>query len=121
MRDEIDIDRRLAALGELGPGWLDGSGAAIPRPTLVRLATLLRDAEGQGLPRPYLYPTPEGQIQAEWSFVGAEVSARFDDDAGFISCVGVHTQTGAQRDEDIDVRDARGVWRLMAFVARFTP
>ena len=121
LREKLDVDRRLAALAELGPGWLDGLGAVIPRSTLSRLATLLKDAEGQGLHRPYLYPTPEGQVQAEWSFVGAEVSALFDDKVHFVSCVGVHTRSGAQRDEDIDVRDARGVGRLIAFVARFTP
>lgn len=121
LREKLDLDRRLAALAELPDGWLDGSGTQIPRGTLIRLGELLKAAEGEGLPRPYLYPTPEGQVQAEWSFVGAEVSACFNVHADTVSCVGVHTKSGAQRDEDIDLRDAQGLKRLIAFVARFAP
>jgi hypothetical protein len=121
LREKLDIGKRLAALAELADGWLDGSGSPIPPQTLARLADLLKGAEGDGLPRPYLYPTPEGQVQAEWSFVGAEVSACFDLEANSVSCVGVHTKSGAQRDEDIDLRDTDGIKRLIAFVARFAP
>jgi len=121
LREKLDIDRRLAALAELEPGWLDGVGAPIPPRTLVRLADLLKVAERDGLPRPYLYPTPEGEVQAEWSFMGAEVSARFDQDVNVVSCVGVHTRSGAQRDADINLKSPHGMAELLAFVARFAP
>jgi len=121
LREKLDIDRRLAALAELPDGWLDGEGAHLSRDFLSRLVSLLKEAESDGLPRPYLYPTPEGQVQAEWSFPDAEVSALFDAHVHGVSCVGVHTKSGASRDEDIDVREREGIRRLINFVAAFAP
>jgi hypothetical protein len=121
LREALDIDKRLATLAELGDGWLDGSGLAVAEHTLARLAALLKEAEGQGLSRPYLYPTPEGTVQAEWSFPDAEVSALFDHEVHTASCVGVQTKSGAHLDEDIDLRDTAGLKKLAKFVARFAP
>lgn len=121
LREKLDVARRLAALAELGEGWLDGAGVPVAPRILERLADLLKDGEENGLPRPYLYPTPEGAVQAEWSFPGAEVSALFDFEVKIASCVGVHTKSGAKLDEDIDLRDASGLGRMIAFVARFAP
>lgn len=121
LRLALDIEKRLAALAELGEGWLDGEGLAVSEPMVVRLAVLLKDAEAHGLPRPYLYPTPEGTVQAEWSFPDAEVSALFDPEVHVVSCVGVMKKSGASRDEDIVLRDAQGVKDLCRFVARFAP
>ncbi|WAS95286.1 hypothetical protein [Nannocystis punicea] len=121
LREELDVDKRLAELADLGEGWFDGSGAPIPPRSLEWLASSLKRAEAGGLQRPYLYPTPEGMVQAEWSFPGAEVSALFDADSNSVSCVGVHTKSGAHRDEDISLLDTSGIERLISFVGRFTP
>lgn len=122
LREALDIDKRLAALADLEEGWLDGQGSGIEPQTLAGLAALLREAEALGLPRPYLYPTPEGAVQAEWSFPDAEVSARFDATVEVVSCVGVHRKSGASREQDIDLREPMGgLKRLIKFVGGFAP
>ena len=75
-----DLDKRIAELAELQRGWLDGDGAP-PAPAALReasstLAELLRP----DTPRPRIYPTPEGGVQAEWATAGYEVSVTFEPD-----------------------------------------
>lgn len=121
LRVRLDVGPRLAALAELQPGWLDGEGAALDPTALEWLLHRLTEAEEGGLPRPYLYPTFDGHVQAEWSFPGAEVSALFDFEGKLASCVGVHTKSGAQRDADVALDTAGGVAQLCAFVLSFAP
>lgn len=121
LREQLNIERRLAVLARLPEGWLDGTGASIDKQALAWIAEVLKRAEADGLQRPYLYPTPEGMVQAEWSFPGAEVSALFEYDTRTVSCVGIHTKSGANRDEDIDLHTPSGITRLITFVNCFVP
>ena len=114
-----NTEARLAALATLDDGWLDNAGVAIAPTGLAWLTATLTAAIGEGLPLPHLYPTPDGNVQAEWSFAGTEVSALFDASAKAASCVGVHTRSGAHREEDVRLLDADGVTALVRFVTRF--
>jgi len=72
--DRNDIPTRLEELRSLQAGWLDGKGAA---PTDDGLEWLSRGFESyypDDLPLPYLYPTGEGGVQAEWSLGSHEIS-----------------------------------------------
>lgn len=61
------FNARLSELQSLPEGWLDGSGFAV-QPGAVDVAEILRNVlEKTDIPVPYLYPTPEGGFQAEWS------------------------------------------------------
>ncbi len=59
---------QLADLSELKPGWLDGDGEAVGIDTLWQCIGVLQFLECKypELPLAHLYPTPEGNIQAEW-------------------------------------------------------
>ena len=61
-----DVESRLDELALLEDGWLDGEGDAIS-PLLIQL---VRDKfhKPEGLPQPFVYPTPEGGITVEWVF-----------------------------------------------------
>ena len=73
-----DVTLRLAALAELKPGWLDGKGQA-PDPEHTQwLAAAFEENFDASLPLPYLYPTAEGGIQAEWSISDWEASLEID-------------------------------------------
>ena len=67
---KIQFDR----LRRLEKGWKKPDSQPLDRPMLERLAALLEDYEGQGLPRPSLYPTEEGEARAEWSHFPWELS-----------------------------------------------
>lgn len=69
-----DVPARLAELRFLKDGWLDGKGVAPSPAGLDWLAASFRDHFPDELPLPFLYPTAEGGVQAEWSFKPVEIS-----------------------------------------------
>jgi len=80
MSDTAEMRATLAELGALARGWLDGGGEALPPFGVAWLSDVLAAAmDEHRMPRPYLYPTEEGGVQAEWSIgLHLMVSARFD-------------------------------------------
>lgn len=64
---EGNSEDRLEELATLEEGWLDGRGDAIS----THLIQLVRDRllGLEGMPKPLLYPTPEGGIIVEWTFL----------------------------------------------------
>lgn len=72
--DPLDIETRLEELAKLEDGWLDGKGGALDRASLIRLTQVFDEGFSPDLPLPYLYPTPEGGVQAEWTLGDWEVS-----------------------------------------------
>lgn len=121
LKAQLDVEKRLGELGKLAKGWLNGEGVPLDGAGVTWMADTLKAAEGSGLPRPYLYPTPEGGLQAEWSFHGAEVSAEIDLATHQAELVGVHTKTGASSDKKINLGTTRGIDELVAFVNKYAP
>lgn len=70
----LDIETRLEELAQLQDGWLDGKGCAPDRASLIRLALAFDERFSPDLPLPHLYPTLEGDVQAEWTLGSWEVS-----------------------------------------------
>ncbi len=87
----LDIKRRLAELRDLEDGWADGMqnvrdwgsgfGKAPSHDGLDWLAAQFERFYPDDAPHPYLYPTPEGGVQAEWSLGDIESSLEIDIDA----------------------------------------
>ncbi len=76
--DLLDVTLRLEEIADLKDGWLDGKGIA-PNPEKLRwLAKAFDNSFKADLPLPHLYPTPEGNIQAEWSLKDWEVTLEID-------------------------------------------
>ena len=73
-----DVDMRIDELLVLKDGWLDGAGAAPSRDGLEWLRKQLTDHWPEEVPLPFLYPTLEGRIRAEWSSTEWEISAEID-------------------------------------------
>lgn len=69
-----DIAARLDELRALPHGWLDGKGFAPEPAGLDWLAKQFEVYYPERLPLPFLYPTAEGGVQAEWSFRSHEVT-----------------------------------------------
>ncbi len=72
--DPLDIEARLEELAQLEDGWLDGKGLALNKNALSILARAFDEYFSPYLGLPYLYPTPEGGVQAEWTLGQWEVS-----------------------------------------------
>lgn len=72
--DPLDIETRLEELAQLQDGWLDDKGRALDGVSLKRLIQAFDERFNPELPLPYLYPTPDGGVQAEWTLGNWEVS-----------------------------------------------
>jgi hypothetical protein len=76
--DALDVTLRLEQMATLRDGWLDGKGNAPDKDKLTWLATMFETHFNGDLPLPYLYPTAEGGVQAEWTLNGREISLEID-------------------------------------------
>lgn len=76
--DPLDIAARLAELRELKNGWLEGEGLPPDQPGLEWLERLFEEQYPDELPLPYLCPTADGGVHAEWSFPPLEVGVDID-------------------------------------------
>lgn len=65
--DPLDIVARLAEFKRLKLGWLDGKGVPPSLDGLDWLADSFATSYPADAPLPYLFPTPEGRVLAEWS------------------------------------------------------
>ena len=86
--DQMDVCERLESLKSLEDGWASGTQLARQWDAAYSKAP---DSEGldwlaaqftqfypDTLPRPYIYPTPEGGVQIEWPLGEQEASLEID-------------------------------------------
>ncbi len=74
----VDVRARLDELRDMQDGWLEGQGVAPPHDGLDWLADSFDGNYPDSLCLPYLYPTFDGGIQAEWSFPSREINLEVD-------------------------------------------
>jgi len=74
----LDVRARLEELHSLKNGWLEGGGLAPSHVGLDWLANALEQHFPDQLQRPYLFPTPEGGIQMEWSIEPNDATLEID-------------------------------------------
>ena len=65
--DPLDVPARLEEFRQIKNGWLDGEGIAPQRDQLDWFAMTFDQHYPDDLPLPHTFPTPEGQIEMEWS------------------------------------------------------
>ena len=110
--DPLDVTLRLEALALLRDGWLDGRGMAPGKVQLDWLAAAFDEYFDAVLALPYLYPTAEGNIQAEWSLGAWEVSLEVDLAARTADYQAVQVQTGEAQEMALNLQ-APADWERM--------
>ena len=111
--DPLDIETRLEELALLKDGWLDGKGKALDQGSLKRLALAMERWFDADLPLPYLYPTPEGGVQAEWSLGQAEVSLEFSFPGLNAALQVVDLVTGECQDHELPLGEEERNWDMV--------
>lgn len=76
--DQLDVPSRLEELSMLEAGWLNGEGIGMKKEDLAWFAELFENNYNPALPLPYLYPTPQGGVQLEWTFENHDISLNID-------------------------------------------
>ncbi|MGK4005336.1 hypothetical protein WMF31_22090 [Sorangium sp. So ce1036] len=104
---------RLKTLEEVPDGWLDGDGKK-PTEEVMAFARLVLSrlvVDHRSIPRPKVFPTPDGGLQAEWVLGSWAAEARFSPLSGYIVLEATNADTMEEREHllapgDISVDDA---------------
>ena len=76
--DPLDVVVRIDELKLLKRGWLDGKGEALEAQKLERVVEMFQNHYADDAKLPYLFPTPEGNLLAEWPLRENSVSLEID-------------------------------------------
>ena len=116
--DSLDVASQLGELRDMEDGWLDGEGQAPPRHLIDWLAGSFKSHYPDDAEPPYLYPTVEGGVQAEWSLGSHEVSLRFHPDDRTGDWHDLALDTDREETRQLDLEQARD-WEWLG--ARVVP
>lgn len=109
---------RFTVLAQLPDGWLDGDGRALDSSSLRSLAQGFSERLLVTLPLPYLYPTPESGVQAEWSHLDWEVSLTITLPCLTAAYQAVHIPSGDCQNRELSLADRLGWVALNAALAK---
>ncbi len=104
--DPMDVNYRLDEFRSLRDGWFEGEGRAPSREGLDWLATQFEQRYPADLPLPFLYPTPEGGVRAEWSEGPNAVVLEADLDSHSASWVWFDRGLDADEERELNLDDA---------------
>jgi hypothetical protein len=111
--DELTtLDRRFDELAALPAGWLDGEGVPLDGVVLHRARRILAELLNFDVPRPRVFPTPEGGVQAEWTVAGHEISVTFEPD-GMLYAISVNLASGQTEEPELAADSAEQIARLL--------
>ncbi len=71
---DLNIDGQIEELKLIEDGWLEGRGSALSQAGLDWLRGVFVRHAPDDVPKPYLYPTEAGGVQAEWSLGSREAT-----------------------------------------------
>ena len=106
--DPMDIGARLQELARLEDGWLDGEGKALPQDGLQWLTESFHLYFPSELKPPYLGPTEDGGISAEWPCDSDYLSLEIDltDHQGHWHALSLVDDSYTETDIDLDRPDS---------------
>jgi len=111
------VETQVESLQALPAGWYDESSPAYEPASLHWLAKLLTGLlDGFQLPRPYIYPTPEGLARAEWSASGWEVVTSFDLGARSADVIAARTGSDELHEMTVPLGEPGGESKLGRFL-----
>ncbi|HYW08992.1 MAG TPA: hypothetical protein VE913_18680 [Longimicrobium sp.] len=112
----LEVLRDLAVLDEfrsLHAEWLDGKGVAPSATGLDWLSRAFATYYPDDLPLPYLYPTAEGGVQAEWSLGSHEITLDISIDEHRAEWHSLALEADREEESDVDL-DVAAEWERFA-------
>lgn len=115
------FDRRIVEIAELRDGWFGPGSPRLDPSGLLRFRTFMNHIlDESSIPAPYLYPTPDGGAQAEWSFPSWEVSASTSLASGVLHLHATHLESDLSRDAETTLTAPDAVDAFLEFMSEFT-
>lgn len=98
---------RIEELKLLRNGWLDGRGLAPPLASLDWITNTFEERYPDDLRLPYLFPTAEGRVLAEWSLTPWSLSLEIDPIAkrGFWHALNLDSDDQTEKELDLSSDD----------------
>ena len=115
--DPLDVPARLEELRNLKAGWLDGAGEVPSVAGLDWLSNVFSANFSNDAILPYVYPTPEGNLRAEWAAGGKESSLDVDLASHKGAWHGFNTQTQDEEERELNL-DNSDDWAWLAMQVR---
>lgn len=116
--DPLDVPARLDEFRDMKDGWLEGRGVAPSMDGLDWLAATFDRHFPDDLPLPYLYPTPEGGVEAEWSLGSQSIIFEIDLETHRGDWLCFHKQSDSEDTRSLNL-DAADSWAwLVAEIRR---
>lgn len=110
--DLLDVSVRIDELKQLERGWLDGRGESISSVELDWLNKSFADFYPDFAKLPYLFPTPEGNILAEWSLGHNAISLEIKLDDHSAEWHELNLKTGQDETIEFDLNSAED-WKTI--------
>jgi hypothetical protein len=111
------VNEQIKSLAALEDGWFDQTATKYDETQLAWLESLISAVVSVfSIPTPYIYPTPEGVIRAEWSVPNTEVIATIDVATRGARVVAVR-DVDEVMEESLDFRRAGDESRFVKFLA----
>lgn len=103
--DPLDVPARLEELSQLAQGWLDGVDGEPLDPVATKWLGEAFDQkyDSERLPMPATFPTPEGNVQFEWSINNHEVSLMASLENRQAEFYALNTQNLEEISEELDL------------------
>lgn len=112
--DALDVPARLEELSNLKPGWLDGEqGEPIDYQALKWLGEAFENNyNSEKFPLPATFPTPDGNIQFEWSINKYEISLAVTLADRLGQFYAYNTETSDEKDTALQLSENKG-WQQL--------
>lgn len=102
--ETLDVAERIEELKKLGDGWLDGEGKRPPPDGLAWFALAFDNNFSERLLLPYLYPTIQGGLRAEWTIGDYEASLEINVNERNAEWHELNLHTDADSSRTLDLR-----------------
>ena len=103
---------QVSELRRLTAGWLDGEGVSPDPCHLSWLAEQFDDCYPDDAPEPYIYLTPDGNVQLEWTFGAIEAEVVVTLASGAAAWCRTDTDMMASSEKDLDLNKSEH-WRWL--------
>lgn len=97
----LTVAEQIAGLAQLPPGWFAEGSPSFDQGDLDVARELLQGLVDCGMPVPWIYPTPEGEVRAEWEGIGREWVLEIDVPGRLARTYVVHLNSDESAEEEI--------------------
>jgi len=104
--DPMDVSYRLDEIRTLKHGWLEGEGVALPPNGIDWFGEAFNQHVPDEVKLPCIFPTPEGNLQAEWSFRDREITLEINLSTHVGAWHALDLRSDEEEEKSLDLNDA---------------